>query len=696
MQSKGWILTTIFLALCWSVTTGSTAIGAGIAVAVQEESTENPPSESPQEEKQQEPEEKQEEKSEEKQSEEEKSETEKQEDQGPDGPALLDQAFDLKLEAKTTKDLEKIADLCQKALKKGLDKEDEQQAKTLASSSLLEFADQLGKRIFSSGGRDRRWQYYRSQAIPRLKRALEFDESLIDAHLLLAKLQALPGGDRDDAEAAIEKAIELAVDDREQLSEALFVRASLAKDENARLADLNQAIKINPKNLAARQVRAAYFAQQGNPDKALEDYKAWLAEQPENYQARLLVANNLIAMGEKFDEKLQQEALQLVDEAIEAKPELTVGYTVKAQIYVIAEEPEKAIEAASKAIELEPKNIRAIRMRGSAYVDQAKYDLAMKDAEEILRLQVLSPEGLQLRGIIHIRQANFEKAIGDFKILAEQNPRNRALQRQIAALYDANYQPDEAIKIYDSLLGELREDVLESQPSEIKVEVYRDRAELLRGRGDAYLSAGKHAEAIKDYEAAYEFGKQVRELEKELNREVSQPDDGVLNNLAWVLATTPEDDLRNGERAIELAKEAAEVTEFKEAHILSTLASGYAETGDFETAIEWLEKALEVNRQVAEDAADKSATDRQFNSLNKELESYRNEKPWREKKDPAEERAKAEAQKQAAAEQEKSESQTDESKDEADKEPSEKQADKDDSEDGSDDSDDGSDDKDNR
>ena len=54
---------------------------------------------------------------------------------------------------------------------------------------------------------------------------------------------------------------------------------------------------------------------------------------------------------------------------------------------------------------------------------------------------------------------------------------------------------------------------------------------------------------------------------------------GVLNNLAWVLATSPDDNLRDGKRAIELAKQACEVTEYKQAHILSTLAAGYAEIG---------------------------------------------------------------------------------------------------------------------
>jgi hypothetical protein len=89
-----------------------------------------------------------------------------------------------------------------------------------------------------------------------------------------------------------------------------------------------------------------------------------------------------------------------------------------------------------------------------------------------------------------------------------------------------------------------------------------------------------------------------------------------------VLATSPDDKLRDGKRAIELARLACEVTEFKQAHILSTLAAGYAETGDFDTAITWSEKAVELG------------TGETKGQLAKELESYQAKQPWREAAPP--------------------------------------------------------------
>ena len=61
------------------------------------------------------------------------------------------------------------------------------------------------------------------------------------------------------------------------------------------------------------------------------------------------------------------------------------------------------------------------------------------------------------------------------------------------------------------------------------------------------------------------------------------------------------------------------MTDYKEAHILSTLAAGYAEQGDFKSAINWINKALEV------------ADGEEKESIKKELASYEAEKPWREK-----------------------------------------------------------------
>jgi hypothetical protein len=66
------------------------------------------------------------------------------------------------------------------------------------------------------------------------------------------------------------------------------------------------------------------------------------------------------------------------------------------------------------------------------------------------------------------------------------------------------------------------------------------------------------------------------------------------------------------------------LTEYKEAHILSTLAAGYAESGDFAEAIKWSTKAVELGGHEGHE---------QLEQLKNELDSYQQGKPWREKQE---------------------------------------------------------------
>jgi tetratricopeptide (TPR) repeat protein len=74
-----------------------------------------------------------------------------------------------------------------------------------------------------------------------------------------------------------------------------------------------------------------------------------------------------------------------------------------------------------------------------------------------------------------------------------------------------------------------------------------------------------------------------------------QPENGnAMSNLAWVFATSPDDSLRDGVKAVELAKEAVRISNRRIPLLFRTLAAAYAETGEFSKAIQTAQEGIEL------------------------------------------------------------------------------------------------------
>ncbi|CAN5744029.1 hypothetical protein BH11VER1_BH11VER1_40720 [soil metagenome] len=90
-------------------------------------------------------------------------------------------------------------------------------------------------------------------------------------------------------------------------------------------------------------------------------------------------------------------------------------------------------------------------------------------------------------------------------------------------------------------------------------------------RGLAYDHLGEYNKAILDYGEAILIDPQKAEP---------------FNEIAWLLATCPKAELRDGKKALEYAGKAMEITGGIDPATIDTLAAAFAESGNFEKAIQ--------------------------------------------------------------------------------------------------------------
>jgi tetratricopeptide (TPR) repeat protein len=166
-------------------------------------------------------------------------------------------------------------------------------------------------------------------------------------------------------------------------------------------------------------------------------------------------------------------------------------------------------------------------------------------------------------GSLYIEQKQFDNAIREFEQAVQLNPGSPSAQLGLGLAFYLKGDPRRAQQIFESVLGQ--------NPQ---------TASGQRLLADLYAEQKIYADAIQHYREALRLQPDMAEAH---------------NNLAWLLATSEDPKFRDPRAALDHARRAVELTQWKEAGFVDTLAEAYYANGNYQEAVRTQVKALELD-----------------------------------------------------------------------------------------------------
>lgn len=337
-------------------------------------------------------------------------------------------------------------------------------------------------------------------------------------------------------------------------------------DEAIRLID--EAIRLDPKN--TEMVQLAH----------LERGKAWSGK-----CEALLENKHCRAM-----------AIKDFDEAIRLEPKCASAYVERAEVWYrccrfgrIGNDLSEAFRLIDEAIRLDPCNLNAFLDRAKA-LGRILPDQGRKLIDEIIRCD---PKFLSSHEKRHLAFAfkDREEKINDYDQAILLHPHNARLY-YLRGLARRREDTDKALKDFDQ--------AIRLEPDHACL--YFHRADLW---DDNEKSINDYDQAIRlDPECGFfydrrakircerkDFRQAIRDFEQSILCDPEFPD--AYMGLAWLLATCPDESIRDGKRAIQLAMRACTQAGPDWPHGWNVLAAAYAEAGQFDEAVRYQMKTLE-------------------------------------------------------------------------------------------------------
>ena len=325
---------------------------------------------------------------------------------------------------------------------------------------------------------------------------------------------------------------------------------------NDAIRDYTKALQLDPNLAFAYENRGQLYDESGEREKAYHDYSQAIRLDPNSHRA--LFDRGLI----NLERKDLDQAIEDFSEAVRTDPSSAAAYNNRGLVYSYKKDFDRALSNFDAAIQLRPNYASALGDRGYVYFEKKQYEKAIADLTEAIRLDPKHEANYRLRGFCLKDDRRFKDAIADFNKALQLNPKDIGALEGRAATFSEMGKHDDAIADFNAVL----------QTWQLPDVYYR--------RAAAYSRKGDYSKALTDFREALRL----------------EPDDQwALNNFGWFLATCPDAAFRDGKEALVLARKACEISNWKNASSLDTLAAACALTGDFEAAVGYEDRAISLN-----------------------------------------------------------------------------------------------------
>jgi protein O-mannosyl-transferase len=248
---------------------------------------------------------------------------------------------------------------------------------------------------------------------------------------------------------------------------------------------------------------------------------------------------------------------------------------------------------------------------GVAQLRRGDYENALSHFEAAVRIQPAYASAHNNLGLLLVMQGKVDEGLEHYRLAQRLKLDTAELYFNLGAALSAQGKLDEAAQAYRSALS--RNSGLSTAAKELAVVLTRQgKLEEAIAQFRSVLKQNPDAESHYNLGLALALNKRSKETIAEYREALRlRPDfPQALNDLAWILATDPDPNLRNGQEAVQLAEQACQLTQRRQAQFLGTLDAGYAELGNYAEALATAREAIALARKANQPQVVQAAQER--------------------------------------------------------------------------------------